>query len=264
MKKSEAAELYQMNEAEKLFSDVVGRSFRLWSFISSFRMNASEAMVAAKDHIREQRAVVVEQILYGSRWDRIFFDKEGFFKAMPPEKMISQMTELAMTQTQAAVDAASIVFAHSLLDGAAIDFCRVTALVAPQDWESEVDQRQVKLCDMRVTTYEEMLKKKVDEFLEQLDRESLLKKADLLLARCKPPAKWSPMNNYAYDRGRLESLDGYRHGVIHGERLGLGIAQADEDLSFLQKTLLFFMGVVNYRYKLKIVADYAFGVNGGP
>ena len=50
---------------------------------------------------------------------------------------------------QIGVDAASIVFAHSVLDAAALDYCRVTALVAPGDWESVIDQRQVKLSDLR-------------------------------------------------------------------------------------------------------------------
>lgn len=262
MKRKEAAELYQMNEAEQLFNDVVGRSLRIWSFISSFRMNASEAMAVAKEHIREQRAAIVSQILDGPEWDKIFPDKEGLFKAISPGKMVSQMTELAMEQTQAAVDAASIIFAHSLLDGALIDYCRVTALVAPEDWESLIEQRQIKLCDMRGTPYEEMIKRKLVEFFGQLDKESLLKKADLLLARCKPPAHWSPMHNYAYDRDRLERVDAYRHSVIHGESLGLGIAEADENLSFLQKTSLFFMGLVNYRYNVKIVPDYVFGMSG--
>jgi len=83
------------------------------------------------------------------------------------------MTEATVRQAQVVVDAASIVLAHSFLDGAAFDYCRVTTLVAPRDWESVLEQRQIKLSEARELGYEQVLKKKLDEFLEQLERESL-------------------------------------------------------------------------------------------
>jgi hypothetical protein len=60
------------------------------------------------------------------------------------------------------------------------------------------------------------------------------------------------MNNYVYDRKRLEQLDRYRHNVIHGQSLGKGIAAAEDEVEFLMKTALFFMGLVNLRYGLKL------------
>ena len=88
------------------------------------------------------------------------------------------MTEETVRHAEVGVDASSIVFAHSMLDVAPLDDCRVTALASPHDWESVLYQRQIKIPEARELKYEEVLKKKLDEYLEQLERESHLKKVD--------------------------------------------------------------------------------------
>jgi len=108
--------------------------------------------------IEKENAFFVDEIRRGSDFDKLFLDKTAFFNAIPPEKMIEKLTELTISQAQIAADAASIIFAHSFLDGAAFDFCRVTALAAPRDWESLIDQRQIKLSDLRESNYEQILR----------------------------------------------------------------------------------------------------------
>jgi hypothetical protein len=96
------------------------------------------------------------------------------------------------------------------------------------------------------------------DYVVQLERESLLTKADLLFARCKPEAKWSPMNNYEYDRKRLEYLDDFRHNIIHGDGLGMELKNADDEVDYLMRTALYFMGLVNLRYGFKMAPAYIF------
>lgn len=247
-----------MTEAERLFNQV----FKRWSsrvgFILSFRRATYEGMQGAQKAIEAGNARFVDGLVRDPDYDKIFLDKKGFFEAVPPERLRHEMTEVTVRQAQIGVDAASIVFAHSVLDAAALDYCRVTALVAPGDWESVIDQRQIKLCDLRGANYEQILSKKLDEFFEQLERESLLKKADYLFARCKPPADWSPMHDYVYDRDRLRKLDDYRHEVIHGTSPPQGIAAAEEEVDYLTRTVLFFLGLVNLRYGLRLDPFYVF------
>lgn len=68
------------------------------------------------------------------------------------------------------------------------------------------------------------------------------------------------MNNYEYDRVRLERLDTYRHGVIHGKSLGRAFTNADDEVDYLMRTALFYMGLVNLRYGLQINPLYVFQV----
>jgi hypothetical protein len=170
--------------------------------------------------------------------------------------LVKGMTKATVKYGQVGVDAASIVFAHSFLDGAAFDYCRVTTLIAPRDWEPALDQRQIKLSEIRELGYDAILRMKLDEYLVQLERESLLKKADLLFARCQPPEKWSPMGNYVYDRDHLKMLDDCRHDIIHGNEITV-INRAHEEVDYLMRTVLFFMGLVNRRYGIQLDPFYA-------
>lgn len=246
-----------MTEAEKLFNQVFKRWTERQSFILSFRVTSDQGIEAARQKVRAEKVRFVNDLIQGGEYDKLFLDKARFIQAMPPEKLVEKMTEATVRHAQVAVDAASIIFAHSFLDGAAFDYCRVTALVAPRDWESVLDQRQIKLSEARELGYDEALRKKLDEYLEQLERESLLKKADLLFARCLPPEKWSPMRTYTYDRDRLKRLDDYRHEIIHGDSIEHGIKNASEEVDYMSRTVLFLMGLVNLRYKLMIDPFYS-------
>jgi hypothetical protein len=247
-----------VTEAEKLFNQIFARWLNRQGFITSFRRTSHEGMEAAKEKIQKQVAQFTADMAEGHDYDDIFSDKEAFFKALSPEKMTHDMTIQTIDQAQIAVDAASIVFAHSVVDGAALDYCRVTALVAPGDWVSAIDQRSVKLSDVRSSSYDQLLRGKLEEYFEQLERESLLKKADLLFARCQPPDKWSAMDNYVFDRDRLKTLDDYRHEVIHGIGPIKSLASADEEVDYLMRMVLFFQGLTNLRYGLKLNPFYAF------
>lgn len=246
-----------MTEAEKLFTQVWQRWTNRQSFLLSFRLTARQGMEAAREKIAAEKVTFVNAMLEGGDYDKIFIDKAAFFKAMPPDKLVETMTDETVRHAEVGVDAASIVFAHSFLDGAVFDYCRVTALAAPRDWESVLDQRQIKISEVRELKYEDLLRKKLDEYFEQLERESLVKKADLLFARCKPPQNYDPMHGYTFDRDRLLRLDEYRHQIIHGDNLGKGIANAEEEVDFLMRTVLFFMGMVNLRYGIQLDPYYA-------
>jgi hypothetical protein len=246
-----------MTEAEKLFNQIFMRWRNREGFILSFRRTSFTAITAATTIIKEENTHFVDQMMRGPDFDKLFLDKAGFCEVMPPAKIVESMTQMTLSQAQVAVDAASIVFANSFIDGAALDYCRVTALVAPRDWESVLDQRQIKLSDLRESNYDQILRTKLDEFFGQLERESLLKKIDHLFARCRPPEKWSPMHDYVFDRERLERLDRYRHDVIHGNGPVQELAGAEDEVDYLMRLVLFLQGLVNLRYGLRLEPFYA-------
>ena len=251
-------EVFEMSEAERLFNDVVARGYDRWRFVLSFRITAKASMAAAAKQIEADKITFVADMFYGSEFDKILIDKEKFFEMNPPDKIVQNMTEQTVQEMELVMNAASIVFVHSVLDAAALDFCRVTALVAPTDWETFVEKKGVSLAELKDANYDKLLQQKLKDYFVQLERESLLTKADQLLARCKPEAKWSPMNNYEYDRKRLEYLDKFRHNIIHGDGLGMELKNADDEIDYLMRTALYYMGLVNLRYGLKLAPLYIF------
>jgi hypothetical protein len=163
--------------------------------------------------------------------------------------------EAMLGTTYAQVDAATLIFYHSILDGVAFDCLRVTALQAPSDWEEDLANAQVGLLEARDEAYDKLLWAKIDKRLATLERESLLIKVDKLFARCKPEPDWSPMHGYAYDRSRISQFDDQRHEIVHGAVVGTPLALfpvTDESLSYLWRTGLFFVGLIKMRYGLQI------------
>lgn len=249
-----------MTDAETLFNDTWAGCLSQWGIILSFRTAVFQGLEAGKAEVAKQHAQFVDGILKGSEYDGVFIDKEAFFKELPADKFATEMTRRTIEQASVSVDAASIVFTHSVLDAAALDYCKVTALVAPKDWEASLEQRQVTLGEVSKEGYEAVLGKKLSSLLEQLERESLIKKVELLFARCQPPTGFAPIGHYTFDMNRLKWLDNLRHAIIHGQGLGAPIASAADEVEFLMKTSLFLMCLINEKYGMKLNPLYAFSV----
>src|SRR5262249_36314127 len=149
------------------------------------------------------------------------------------------------------ISAATILFAHSMVDGAAFDYCRVTALHAPEDWEADLLNKQVPLSLAREKSFAELRQVKLDTLLDDLEMESLEDKIDRLYARCRPERGWSPMHGYAFELARINRLDKLRQDIVHGEALGKPIEHVDDEYDYMNRTCMYFMGLVNLRYGLK-------------
>ena len=69
------------------------------------------------------------------------------------EDQAKQITEKSVTAFEAALDAASLIFLHSLLDTAAFDWCRVCALACPDDFMPYIAKRQFSLAEVQATSF---------------------------------------------------------------------------------------------------------------
>ncbi len=67
--------------------------------------------------------------------------------------------ELQLNDAQAAVDAAALIFMHSVLDDAAMKCCRLIALAKPHEWERWVDDKQAPLKEVREHGYDSLFDK---------------------------------------------------------------------------------------------------------
>jgi hypothetical protein len=176
-------------------------------------------------------------------------------QAVPEEilrKIQIQMTEGVINNAHTAIDATSIVMAQSILDDCAWSYLKVCAMIAPEDWQNQIDARKIELKAVREQKYEDLRDGLIQMRLEQIERESVLVKIDLLFALCHPPAEYAPLNNYAYDRDRLERIDKARHAIIHEDGFTTPLSTIEEDLDFISKTAWFVMGLVNQKYGLQI------------
>ena len=154
--------------------------------------------------------------------------------------------ELQVNDAQGAVDAAALIFMHSVLDDAAMKCCRLIALAKPQEWEHWVDDKQVVLREVKEHGYDSLFHKALERRLSKLEYESLLAKADMILRLCKPPDGFSSqVDHYVYDRSRLSLLDEQRHRIVHGGSWAGMFRRDEDDLEYLFNTGLYFLDLVS-------------------
>ena len=253
-----------MTEAEQLFSVTFARWLYASSVVLNFRETFTAVAASANEHLETSATELFRKMFEDPQWQGLLVDIEtgepsSGKSAADYRKLGNVAAQVLFTSSYAALDAAVLVYYHSLLDASAFDYCRVTALHAPRDWEQDLKNTQVQLLETQSKSYDQLLQAKLDERLEKLERESLLTKVDRLFARCNPPSGWSPMVGYEFDRERIKRFDDQRHEIVHGKALGkpLTLFQvSDENLVYVQKTGMFFMGLVNFKYQLRIDPEY--------
>jgi hypothetical protein len=246
-----------MKEAEKLFTETYLMCNKRFGAISSFRSVSRLGLPEATHHVYGQSLKSANELVNDLLLNEILKDKQEADEMFGNIEVLGgNMAKYQLEQFIASVDAASLIFAHSILDSVALDYCRCSALVSSSDWQIFIENKQVSLGEIRDSSYENIIRNKIDDYINSLDRESLLIKADKLFQVCKPPAKFSPLKNYSYDKERLKTLDEKRHEIVHKSNVITPLQNGDDDIWFLQLTAHYFMRLVNYKYSLKIRPSY--------
>jgi hypothetical protein len=252
-----------MSEAEKLFSEIYRRFMKNWSVILALRQFSDVKQAIAEQALADIHAGFVEDMVADPLYKSIFVRLDGTDKPMDSgSKQIIQsaMTKLAVTNAKAAVDAASLVFAQSMLDDCAWSYCKACALVGPEDWEQFFGAKAVKFEVLRGTAYENIRKDSIEAKLAEIERKSLLTKVDLLFRICQPPTGFDPIGHYTFDRDRLEQIDNRRHRVVHADGLGEELVNIENDLEYISKTVNYLMALVNQKYGLQLNLRLLFGL----
>lgn len=238
--------------AQEMFTDTHSRYTKNWTVIISLRQFRDAALNAAAEQLAEQHAAFVGSMNTNPRYRGIFTNPEQPIGEEILRTIQTQMTEGVVLNAHAAIDAASIIMAQSILDDCAWSYLKVCAMIAPEDWRTQIDARKIDLKAVREQKYEDLRDGLIEARLEQIGRESVLVKIDLLFALCRPPTDYAPMNNYAYDRDRLERIDKTRHTIIHENGFTTPLDMIEEDLEFISKTAWFVMGLANQKYDLRL------------
>jgi len=247
-----------MSAATKLFSEAFLRSLKGFAMVFEFRRIAC---IGLKSSFSDLLAYVT-QLLYDLETNPDF---AGIIVSIDPNvpprpgwsrRIVATSADYLVRQQQqsfsVAVDAASLVFAHSILDDAALQYCQVTAMVSPSSWEQLVLEKKVQLRDVRSNDYENLLKRSIQDYIDKLERESLITKSQKLFEVCRPEREFQPIMGFSYDRGRLEGLDRLRHDIVHGAGPVNKLPNGDDDLYFMQQCGLYLMTLVNHRFGVRI------------
>lgn len=244
-----------MPTAEDVFSETFARFMKNWAFITSLTQVADVALPVAEEALAAIHKDVIEHMSTDPQYKNIIVKLDGSETTWgdgTKNLLQTGMTESAITNAKAAIDAASLVFAQSVLDDCAWSYLKVCSLANPADWEPIIAEKKATFAAYYGKSQDLIRDEMIQEKLKQLERESLLKKLDLLFQLCTPPKGYAPINNYAYDRDRLEQIDDARHGIIHRNDMGKPLANIDNDLDFISKTANYLLALVNHKYGVQL------------
>jgi hypothetical protein len=241
-----------METPEQFFTRVWVRLNSQWTSILTFRQLGRSGLPLATREALRSNFEFAEQLASSPEYEKLFTDRKKLLESGILKELPARMTRNAVEIFEATLDAASLVFAHSALDAAAYDYCRLCAMVAPRDLLPFVAEKKLALTEVELRPFDKLLEGINKAFLSNLEKESMMRKIDFVFQLCKPPAGFAPMDGYSFSRPRLRRLDELRHKVVHSTGPASRLPDSDADLEFLLKTGYFLMGVVNERYGVKM------------
>ena len=161
-----------------------------------------------------------------------------------------------------AVDGASLILAHSVLDGVIDLLCRTSIAVEPAQWSRYVRDKTFRLQDLEKATSEQLRDRALRQFITTLSREAILVKLDRLFKAIKPTSEQlGAGTRYRFSRDRLERLDKLRHTLVHGTAPPDKVTMLyhierwkniDDDLEYLSYTPVKLTVMVGNHYQLSM------------
>lgn len=242
-----------MASPEALFAQTFLGINSRFAIVSSLRKVANLGALAVTSQVYAKTTAFAYQLFHDPQCESIFLDKNAALGAMGGvEGMGKKLANNQLSNFKVAVDAASLVFAHSIVDSAALDFLRITAAHSHAAWLPSIENKTVAISSLNDRSYDDVVRDAVKLYIDSLERQSLLVKVDRLFSVCRPAPNFEPMDDYKFDRERLARLDSMRHDIVHGSGPVTAMENCDDDVWYLQKTAFYFMGLVNMRYDTRI------------
>jgi|GEM_PF-3148249 len=166
--------------------------------------------------------------------------------------VLMKSPDAVIGQSKCRIDAASMVFVHSLLDATIYSLCCVSYDSNPNDWLGFIKDRQLKIEDVLAKGQDAATKTISRNYIASLERESMLKKSDKLHAVCKPPSNVNYAYNYTFSRETLEKFDNLRNAIVHKLQFGAGIPDVEQMLDFGIKTGVYLSRMISEKYGLSL------------
>ncbi len=246
------ATLYSVTPDEQ-FTIVFRRMNNGWAVINSLRSVSKAGMpYAAKIVEVEQTSLVSGLTVSGQLKEFIIGIVDDADLKKTADFLVQKLNEQTLKNASYSVDAASLVFAHTVLEDGINSFLGITSDFAPDFWKDRVKKKQFDLEAVMETGLDDVVASLISKEIWSIRRsESLVKKADLLLAICKPSGP-PDHPDYKFDAAKLKAIDKLRPDIVHSDLLGTPIADIDENLDYLRNTWMHFFMMMHKSFGLRI------------
>jgi hypothetical protein len=233
------------------FTVVFKRMTNGWAIIDSLRNVAALGMPFAIKLVEVQHKSFVSDLTGSGQLEKFIIGiKDADDLKKTADFLREKLTEQTMKNAAYSVDAASLVFAHTVLEDGVNSYLGITSHFVPDFWKEWVKKKQFDLEAVMKHGLDDVVAKIIRKEVWSIRRnDSLVKKANLLLAICKPSA---PNPYYSFDQEKVTAIDKLRQDIVHGDLLGTEITEIDEKLLCLRNTWLYFFKLMHNTFGLRI------------
>ena len=246
-------------EAERILSQNFIYAIGKFNLVQTFKNTALFSLEQIKLNSFSEALESINEFLENSQYNNFFINKQEFIENFPDR---TKFAEYSMKKDIIAynnyIAEACIIFTHSILNSVVYSFCRVLSLIVPNKWEYYVEKKKIQLLNIKDNSYDKILQEKVKEYINQLERESILRKIDIILEICKYKEGINPDNKFNYNRERIKKFNDLRNNIVHEKSQLKNIQFKDDDLRYIQGIVVFLTNMISLKFNIKIDPYVAF------
>jgi hypothetical protein len=152
------------------------------------------------------------------------------------EGVLQTTADRAARVSRQTVESAALVIAHTVLDDALSECCQVCFIAEPSDWHRCVQKRTIDLAALKRRSTNQVFDQYAGEFVDQLTRESMVKRLRFLNQICVPRLQGAKIPTASVGVDALQGFDEVRQRVIHGNNPTKAIPRVVEQIQFAKSS----------------------------
>jgi hypothetical protein len=243
--------LENRDEACYMVTEIVGSIFTEESDTISKLNYIQRAVTQAHSTIAVEDAVNLRQLMLNPKMAKYFAGAKFAVQDGSYLPVAADATAKQLTGIMSYVAASGLIFAHSFLESAIENLLKMSRLCDINSWVGFLSTKTIPVATILDSNVEVALEAKLKEFVEDIQKQSLLFKIEKLSKLLKRSITKSSVKNYTYDATRLQSIDDLRHELAHHQKKDYTIKQAEEDMRYLYRTAFHFLDLTVDKYNLQ-------------
>lgn len=243
-----------------MISEISGSYLQKWMALKNFKNLSMLGLKEATSTLFYQQLEAAQQLGHNPIYEK-FIDQTLYREKIDPLEAAKRVSSRLINEAQYTVESSILILSHTLLDTTLLELCRFSTVYHPERWDEDINEKTVKFEAVQSSDIHQIRQQILCKKIEELERKSLIEKADVLYKRCKPEANFCSTihNEYVYDRDKLKMYDEQRHDIVHGRfNPTQQIKDFDNLLLFVEQTGMHFIIMICEYYNTKISSSKAF------
>ncbi len=200
--------------------------------LQTFYLTTTDLLDVGKDYVEHKTIAMGKQELDKPEWKQFKSLKNTASAPSLVEACLRATGKRSLRLSHQIVDSASLVFAHSVLDGTLSDCCTISFEAQPADWFRFVEKRKIELSELHTMNVEDHWKRKAGEYVGQLKREPMTTRLEVLNKICIPLLGGELSPTRFIDIDQLERFDHLRQKAVHGPSFSDKIVKVQDQVMF--------------------------------